>query len=415
MTWGTRALSGAPAEESRSFDQTGVVAVSACHLTHDIYSSMIGTVLPVLMARYGIPIAAAGGLASAFRLPSVLQPFLGYWADRADARLLVVSLPAVTALSITLLGLAPSYTAALVLLLVGGLSSAAFHPAAGALVSWTGGDRRGRAVAYFSTGGELGRMLGPVAVAAALAYVAVDRLVVLVLPALLACAYAYVQVAGKGARVARPPPPAELKAALRAQRGPLLLMGTIILLRSVSIVSFQTYLPTYMTQSGWTIQTAGLALTIYEVGAVAGQFVGGGLSDRFGRKRLMVLSQLTAGPVLFAALGLLGVAGQPSGFGLLAVGGLLAVSAASVQVALMQELLPGNRSVATGISYFLSFESSVVATLAIGFAAQLFGLGEALSVSVWFSMASIPFTLLLPETGRRASASGSGRSGRPSP
>jgi FSR family fosmidomycin resistance protein-like MFS transporter len=115
----------------------------------------------------------------------------------------------------------------------------------------------------------------------------------------------------------------------------------------------------------------------------------------------MILSQLTAGPALFAALS---YAHQPTGFAFLALGGLLAVSAGSVQVAVMQELLPGNRSVATGISYFLSFESAVVATLAIGLAAQLFGLANALSVSVWLSMASLPFTLLLPETSGRTAA-----------
>src|SRR4030095_16638539 len=99
---------------------------------------------------------APGGLARPYPLPSLFQPSLGYWADRYDARLLVVSLPAVTALAVTLLGLAPTYSIALALLLLAGLSSAAFHPAAGALVSWTGGDRRGRAVSYFSTGGEIG-------------------------------------------------------------------------------------------------------------------------------------------------------------------------------------------------------------------------------------------------------------------
>jgi len=379
------------------FDQRGVVAVSGCHLAHDIYGAFVSTILPVLMARYGIPIGAAGGLVSAYRLPSILQPFLGYWADRYDARLLVVSLPAVTALAITLLGVAPSYSVALALLLLAGLSSAAFHPAAGALVSWTGGDRRGRAVAYFSTGGEIGRMLGPVLIATALAYIAIEQILLLIVPALAMCAYAFVHIAGRGARVVRPPPPAALRAAIRAQRGPLMLMGTIVLLRSLSIASFQTYLPTFMTQGGSSLQTAGLALTIYEIGAVCGQFVGGGLSDRFGRRRLMLLSQVTAGPALFAALS---YAQEPAGFAFLALGGVLAVSAGSVQVAIMQELLPGNRSVATGISYFLSFESSVVATLVIGLAAQLFGLANALSVSVWLSMASLPFTLLLPETGR---------------
>jgi FSR family fosmidomycin resistance protein-like MFS transporter len=269
------------------------------------------------------------------------------------------------------------------------------------MVTRVGGDQWGRATGYFQTGGEFGRLLGPVLVSTVLFYLAIEHLWLLAIPALAVAVYAYAQIAGENARIPKPPPPAALGAAIMARRGPILLMALIILLRSLSISSFQTYWPTFMTQTGSSLRIAGLALTIYEVGAVAGQFLGGGLSDRFGRKRMMMFSQLTAGPVLFLALffarqstdtGLYGA------FAFLLLGGFLALSAGAVMQALMQELLPGNRSVATGISYLLSYESSVVATIVIGFAADLLGLSTALSISVWLSMASLPFTLLLPET-----------------
>jgi FSR family fosmidomycin resistance protein-like MFS transporter len=383
------------------FDRASVVAVSAQHATHDLYAAFVGTLLPVLIERLGIPIGAAGALASAYRLPSIQQPFLGSWSDKYDARLLVVWMPVTTAIAISCLGFAPSYAATLMVLLLAGLSSAAFHPAAGAMVTRVGGDRWGRATAYFQTGGEIGRMLGPALIASVLTYIALERIWVLVLPAIAISLYAYRMVAGKNARIPRPPPPAALGAAIRAQRGPIALMGMIILLRSLSIASFQTYFPTFMTQAGHPLQVAGFALTLYEIGAVGGQFLGGGLSDRVGRRRMMLVSQLTAGPMLFGALA---YAGQPIGFAFLIGGGFLALLAGSVQMALMQELLPGNRSVASGISYFLGYESAVVATLVIGFVADLVGLASALSVSVWLSIASIPFTLMLPETRGRGSA-----------
>jgi FSR family fosmidomycin resistance protein-like MFS transporter len=377
------------------------VAVSAQHGTHDLYAAFVSTLLPVLIERLGIPVGAAGALASAYRLPSILQPFLGYWADKYDARLLVVWMPVTTAIAISALGFAPSYAATMIVLLLAGLSSAAFHPAAGAMVTRVAGDRWGRATAYFQTGGEMGRMLGPALIASLLAYIAIEQIWILVLPAIGISLYAYRVVAGKDARVPRPPPPAALGAAIKAQRGPIGLMAAIILLRSLSIASFQTYFPTFMTQAGYALQVAGFALTLYEIGAVAGQFLGGGLSDRFGRRRMMMLSQITAGPMLFGALS---YAGQPVGFAFLLFGGFLAVSAGSVQMALMQELLPGNRSVASGISYFLGYESAIVATLVIGLVADYTGLANALSVSVWLSIASLPFTMLLPETSRQTSA-----------
>lgn len=362
-----------------------------------MYGSCVGALLPVLIDRLAIPVGAAGLLVAAYRLPSLLQPFLGYWADRYDARLLVVFMPTVTALAITSLGLASGYWMTLALLVVAGLASAAFHPAAGAMVTRVGGDSWGRASAYFSTGGEIGRTLGPAMVGSVLFYLAFERIWVMALPAIAWSTFAYKQIAGRNARVPRPPPPAALGAAIKAQRGPLGLMAAIILLRSLAIASFQIYLPTYLTQGGMQIPLAAIALTVFEVGAVGGQLIGGTLSDRLGRKRMMVFSQLTAGPVLFLALSL---AQSQSLFAALVLGGFLAASAGAVQMALMQELLPGNRSVAVGISYLLGFESQLVATLVIGFAADLFGLGNALSVSVWLSMASIPFTLMLPEPRR---------------
>jgi len=378
------------------FDTRGVIAVSGSHAAHDVYGSMISTMLPLLIERFGIPIGAAGALLSAFRLPSIFQPFLGYWADKYDARLLVVIMPTVSAVAVCSLGWAPTYAVALVLLAIAGFSSAAFHPAAGALVTRVGGQSWGRASAYFGIGGELGRMTGPLLAGIALLYLAFESFVVLILPALAWSIYAYTRIAGKNARIPRPPPPAALRAAIAAQKRPLALIAMIVMLRSLSIASFQSYYPTYMNLVGGSaLWIAAFALTLYEVGAVGGQLFGGHFSDRFGRRSLMLLSQLTAGPALFGALS---YAGQPLGFVCLVLGGFLAMSAGSVQMALMQELLPNNRSVAVGISYFLGFESQLVATLVVGFAADVVGLSSALSVSVWLSMASIPFTLLLPET-----------------
>lgn len=382
-----------------AFDRAGVLTVSGLHFAHDVYGAFISALLPLLIERFGLPLSMAGVLVSAFRLPSVLQPFLGYWADRYDARLLVVWAPAATAIAISVLGLAPGYLGMIVLLLVAGLSSACFHPAAGALVTRVGGNRWGRASAYFMTGGELGRAIGPVFIATAVAALALEGLWILAAPAILASIYGYTRIAGRNARIPKPPPPAALRAAIAARRGPLLLMCLIVLLRSLTLAGFQTYLPTFMTQSGASLQFAGLALTLYEVGGVAGAFLGGSLSDRFGRRALMLASQVTAGPVLFAALIF---AQEPVGLGLLVVGGFLALSSGSVQLALMQELLPGNRSVAAGLTYFLSFESAVITTLAIGLAADAIGLSATLTISVLISMASLPFTLLLPSTTRLA-------------
>lgn len=141
---------------------------------------------------------------------------------------------------------------------------------------------------------------------------------------------------------------------------------------------------------------AGFAMTVFELAGAAGALAGGTLSDRIGRRKAMLISQIVSGPLLFAAL----VLGDgPIGLLSLALAGAMAISATPVQLTLAQELLPGSRSTASGIVFFLSFEGSLF-ILVVGAAADVIGLGPALGFSVLISMLSIPFTIALPEPGK---------------
>jgi len=383
-----------PDQRGERFNALAVGTVSASHFVHDLYPSFVGPLLPLLIEKHGMTMAIAGGLASIIRLPSIAQPFFGYLADRYDARLLVVFPPLVTAMAISLLGPSPNYLTLVILLLVGGVSSATFHPAAAAMVTRAAGREWGRASSYFMTGGELGRALGPAYIVMLIAAVGLGNLWVAVLPAVAVTALSYFQV-GSGTSLARPPIPSGLRAALAAEWRSLLLLSGVILFRALVIASFQTFYVAYLTSIGAALVFAGMALTVYEVGGVAGAFLGGPLSDRLGRRTMLAISQVAAGPVLFAALML---PEHPVGLALLALGGLLALSAGPVQLTLAQELMPRNRSAAAGIMMFLGFEGNVLATIAIGFIADVVGLGTALTWSILTSMLSLPFTLLLPET-----------------
>lgn len=394
------ALSAAVAAAPEKFDTAAVGTVATAHFVHDTYPAFIGTLLPLLIDKHGMSLAIAGGLATMIRWPSVAQPFLGYIADRTDARLLVIFPPVVTALAISLLGVAPTYGVLVVLLLVAGASSAAFHPAAGAMVTRASGSQWGRASSYFMTGGELGRAVGPVFIATTVAAVGLTGSWLAALPGLAITALAYALLRTRALTLGRSASPDDLWKAVRSRGRPLLLLGGVVLFRSLVIASFQTYVPTFLVKEGTSLIYAGLALTVYEIGGVLGAFVGGPLSDRFGRRTTMALSQATAGPLLFGALLL---AKEPVGLAMLAVGGLLALSAGPVQLTLVQELLPRNRSAAAGIYMFLGFEGQVLAVLALGLLADQIGLGTALGWSVLASMLSLPFTLLLPETRRSSS------------
>ncbi|MHB1417796.1 MAG: MFS transporter [Chloroflexota bacterium] len=389
-----------PSQEDR-FDAGTVLSLSAAHLTNDMYGSFIGVLLPLLIAKHHLTMAAAGALATLPRWPGIAMPFLGYLADRYDSRVFVIWGPTVTALTVSSIGLAPNYVTMVVLLLVYGFATASFHPGAASMATLASGRAWGKGTSYFMTGGELSRTVGPPFIVAVVSIVSLEGAWIAALPAIIVSLINFRRIGGRTSSLAVRPAPAGLLKAVKASRRPLLLLAGVVTFRSLVISAFQIYYATFLTSNGATLLYAGLALAVYEAGGVIGAFAGGPVSDRLGRRSIMVISQALAGPLLFGALVW---SQQPLGLAAVFLGGMLALCAGPVQLALAQELLPGNRSVASGITMFLSFEGTIFATLFIGFTADAMGLQGALGWSVLISMLSLPFTLLLPETRSAATA-----------
>lgn len=63
----------------------------------------------------------------------------------------------------------------------------------------------------------------------------------------------------------------------------------------------------------------------------------------------------------------------------------------------MQQLLPDNRSTAVGLTYFARAAGAIVATIAIGFVGDLWGLRAALLGAIGVGALAIAFMAVLPE------------------
>lgn len=384
------------------FDTPAVATISAAHMIHDIYPAFLAPLLPLLIAKLSIPLAAAGALATILRSGSLLQPFLGLWADRADCRWFVILAPSVTAFGMSLLGVAPDYLSVAILLAVATVSIAAFHPAAAAAVTRASGRSWGRGSSLYMTGGELARAIGPMFIVTLVAWVGLEGSYIAAVPGFVCSVVLYWQLRRRQISLAGQSSVSNIWRALKEQRRPLLLLSGLVLFRSISVTAFATFYPTFLVGLGSDLLFAGLAVAVYELAGAGGALVGGTLSDKFGRRTMMLISQVATAPLLFMAL--LWPTG-PLGLGLLGLAGAMALSAAPVQLTMAMELLPGGRSTASGITFFLGFEGTLVATLVVGAVADWIGLGQALGFSVLASMLSIPFTLLLPEPRRSPGSS----------
>ncbi|MPZ61049.1 MAG: MFS transporter [Propionibacteriales bacterium] len=377
-----------PADER--FDRKTVALLSFAHFAHDTYPAFLGVLLPLLIPKLDISLAVAGILASGIRWTSFLQPLLGYLADRMDTRYWVIITPTATAVLMSLAGTAPGEAMLLVLLLMTGISHSAFHPSAGAMATRAAGQRWGKAMAWFMTGGELGRTVGPVYIAAVIALVGLERSWIAFAPGLLASILLYLRL-DRGPTV-RIPPPGRIRQVLREGRVPVAVLSLVTFVRALANVGFLVFYPTFATGAGVSLLTAGAGLTLYEAGGALGAFIGGTISDRLGRRWTMAIGVALAVPALAGSV-LLG----PTlvGIGLLAIGGFALLSGQSVELATMQEMFPDNRSSAVGMTNFIRSGAAIVGLVAIGGLADIIGLRETLLIATACGLIALPVLALL--------------------
>lgn len=394
------APSTATSGQSEKFDAVAVGTMSFGHFIHDVYPAFLAPLLPLLIAKHGLTLGAAGVLLSVLRWSALIQPFLGILADRSDARYWIILAPTVTALGMSLLGLAPNYLTLIVLLAMAGLSHAAFHPAGGSQVTRFSGRYWGRGTSFWITGGELGRAVGPLLIVACVDAVGLEMSWIAVGPAIIASMLLYWRI-GKGQRLRIGAKPPNLWLAVKQAGRPLLLLAGIIILRNLGTASFTFFFPTYVTSLGGELLYGALALTVFELAGAAGALAGGTLSDKYGRRSQLAISTAISGPLLFSVF--LVPEGWPQ-LTILVAAGLIAFLSAPVQMVLVQELLPDNRSSAMGIMMMLGLGGTILATVAVGFIADYAGLGVTLAVSMLLSTLPLPLVFMLPETHQHRAA-----------
>ncbi len=373
----------------RKFPYLSVLAVSAGHFIHDTFSAFLAPLLPWLIEQFSLTYTEAGALTAFLQAPSALNPFIGYLSEGMGLRYFAALAPAFTATGMVLLGLMPNYWALAGLLLVTGFSVAAFHASAPALIAHLAPRRTGRGMSFFMAGGELGRVVGPT-----LAVWAVGLWGLTGLPRLLVLGWGtslvlFWQVRRIQVHIERHPI-GELWPILRKLALPL---TVLVLGRSMLLGALGTFLPTFLAETGLSKAQSGLAFAwLYEAFGVVGALVVGSLSDKIGRRPVIV------GAVLASGVAAAGFLLSQTAWRLVWLP-LLGFSALSFQPALMalvQDYAPRHRATANGTYLALSFLARPVAVLLVGFFADLWSLQWAFAMSAAAAVLALLALLGLP-------------------
>ena len=348
------------------------VAVAVAHGVTDSYAAFLHPLLPRLMGRLGLSIALAATLAMVLSLAtSLLQPLMGYLADRYGRRLFVVLGPLLSGVFLSLIGNAGSLPALLVLLGLGGLGAAAFHPPGASLAGRAGGAKgSGLRLSIFSFGGSAGFALGPLVAVGLVAHLGLEMLWVAMVPGILmAGVLLLILPAGRADREPEPPP--SPRSLLGLLRGPLGLLFGVSAIGAFVQRTFLTMTPIANAAEGGTEAAGALLLTVYLGGQAVGSLVGGTLADRLDRRRLLASLALVGLPAHVLALALpLGSAG---GLAATALAGLVNMALLPPLVVMAQEIVPAGAAVSSGIVMGLAWAAGSVGVLGTGLLGDVFG------------------------------------------
>ena len=371
------------------FQRRKIITISLAHLFHDIYSSFLAPVLPLLIEKLSITYSTVGLLTIIQRTPSLLNPLVGLLVDRLVLRWLLIFAPIMTAVSMSLLGLAPNLLSLGILLFIPGLGATLFHVPAPVVIKQISGTRVGKGMSYFMLGGELARTLGPLIILGAISLWGLEGTYRLIPVGILATGLLYWQLHD----LTTPPRPSHIERSSNSISGtlrgllPILsILSGVLFFRALLKSSLTVFLPLYFTSRGASLWAGGISLAVLQLSGAGGTFLAGSLSDYFGRRTVLLVAAI-ANPllmILFAA---------SSGFWLIPIlilMGFFLFASQPVLLALVQGLSEDHPGFINGIYFGVSFIISSVAAMIIGLLADFFGMDQVYVIAAILSLGAIP-------------------------
>jgi FSR family fosmidomycin resistance protein-like MFS transporter len=381
-----------PADTDRRFDTEKILALSIGHFIHDVYTGFLAPLLPLLIEKLSLSLTQAGFLTTIMQLPALLNPHIGQLADRISGRYFVILAPALTAVPMSLIGMAPSYGVLLILMFITGVSVSVWHVPAPVMIAELSAARKGRGMSFFMTGGELARSVGPLVAVGAVSVFGLEDFYPVMIFGLLATVWLYFKLRTIPVRQVGSRRKFSVLETWRKLSFVLLPLSAILVARGFMHAAMTAFLPTYIKMETGNLWLAGIALTLFEAAGVAGVLMAGSISDWFGRRKTLLVSLLGAPLFLF----IFTLSGGWIRLAALIATGFTLLSTSPVMLALVQENAREAPAAANGFYMMASFIARSAVVVVVGFIADRIGLNATYLISAAMGLIGIPFVLMLP-------------------
>lgn len=379
-----------------------VVLLTLAHAFNDSYTAFLATLMPLLIIKLDLSLGMAGILAAILSVAaSLAQPLFGYLTDRGGKVAFVVLSPTITALAMSSIGLWSTTTGVAVAVAVGGVSTAIFHPQAASLVSLLSARKRGLYMSIFVAGGTAGVALGPPLVLSVVGAFGLEASILAAVPGVL-ISFLVMRYLPWRKRIQVSQPSRGLKDMFGSSLRPVLILWSIVVFRAWVVTSFHTFLPVHLHQ-GLGLLSYGWALALFMASESMGGLLGGYMSDRLGRRKVVSLGLTLA---ILPLMILLRVDG-PWLWLILPISGVLLGLPTSVIVVSAQEAVPRGVATASGLTMGAGWAVGGLMVAPVGMVADHVGLVPALTVTTLLLLVSLALSQgMKPDRPRAAQLGG---------
>lgn len=379
-------------------DRMDVKVIFALFLVHfigDFFMSFISPLLPVLAEKLSLSLAQVGMVTGVSMITAfIIQPTVGYMADRFRTRFFILGGPLLTTIFIPLFGWAGGFATLIAFAAIGSVGQSMFHPPAAGMVPDYAGRRLGFAMAMFVLGGTIAFGIGPL-----FASWYVSRLGLSYLP--------YCGVVGAATVVILvlvvPRPETEglksmgffgsIRDALGPVWKPLLVIWFIIVFRVYVVQSIMTFVPMMLTREGYDLVTVGGIISTFVVAGSISSVIAGVLADRVGFKPVFLVSYLLASPCLYLFFNLEGRWMFVGSF----LAGFFTLASIPLATAMAQTFVLRGKALVASLTMGLAFGTGGVLTPMTGKLADMYSIHSVLGVVIWIPLFATIFILFLPK------------------
>ena len=379
--------------------------LTLCHTVLDSYATLLPHLQPRLLEKFATAAtrnSLAGNFVSIYAFFSSFgQILFGWLSDRVRTVHFVTFGVGLTAIGLSLLWVTPSRYVVYLLLAIGGIGIAAFHPQATAYAGALASEGRGMGTSIFLTGGNIGRALGPLALMFipyrfGLEYLVWEMIPGVLLAALVPKVLRFEKDLDLTASIGeRPPEGAVPQESFWRVAGPRLLPLSVLFViaafRTVTLTGLETFLSVHLDDQAYSDQTRSLVLALFIFAGSMGIMSSGWLLTRVNTFVLLLVSLLGAPPLLYASL-------HSDGFNFLAllfIGNVVLSSSITINIILAQIMLRGHESIASSFMMGAAWGVGGLLNKYVGVLGDHFGLPIVLDGLVMIPLLMAPLLILL--------------------